>query len=99
GFLEGLLQAQGAAAARSRPFVQTMHEFVMSLPDDQFIQLLPMLRRAFSQLSNHDIYYLTDTIIRMLAVSPETPPALDESQPALSRDEVEQVAAQLAWLG
>ncbi len=99
GFLQGLLQAQGGAAARSRPFVQTMHEFVMSLPDEQFIQALPMLRRAFSQLSNHDIYYLTDNIIRVLEAAPEPTDAANESELALSREEVEHIAAQLAWLG
>jgi hypothetical protein len=43
-----------------------MHEFVMSLPDELFVQSLPMLRRAFSRLSQHDIHYLTDTLLRIL---------------------------------
>ncbi len=96
-FLEGLLHAQGGAAARARPFVQAMHEFVMSLPDEQFIQALPMLRRAFSKLSNHDIHYLTDNLLRLLGLEQGAqPPA--ETEVALTREEVEQIWAQLAWL-
>ncbi|MCX7992700.1 MAG: DUF5682 family protein, partial [Fimbriimonadales bacterium] len=98
GFLEGLLQAQGAAAARARPFVQAMHEFVMSLPDEAFIQALPMLRRAFSKLSNHDIHYLTDNLLRLLEPS-DAAPQETEPEATLSRAEVEQIWAQLAWLG
>jgi hypothetical protein len=96
-FLEGLLMSQGGAASRSRPFVQAMHEFVMSLPDEQFIQSLPMLRRAFSRLSQHDIHYLTDTLLRILEAdaSPAAPQAPDA---ALSREQVVAVWAQLAWL-
>jgi hypothetical protein len=96
-FLEGLLMSQGGAASRSRPFVQAMHEFVMSLPDEQFVQSLPMLRRAFSHLSQHDIHYLTDTLLRILeADAPRTEsPALEAS---LTREQVVAVWAQLAWL-
>jgi hypothetical protein len=96
-FLEGLLMSQGGAASRSRPFVQAMHEFVMSLPDEQFIQSLPMLRRAFSRLSQHDIHYLTDTLLRILEA--DAPPAAPQApDAALSREQVIAVWAQLAWL-
>ena len=96
-FLEGLLMSQGGAASRSRPFVQAMHEFVMSLPDEQFIQSLPMLRRAFSRLSQHDIHYLTDTLLRILEAD-ASPAALQAPDAALSREQVVAVWAQLAWL-
>jgi hypothetical protein len=96
-FLEGLLMSQGGAASRSRPFVQAMHEFIMSLPDEQFIQSLPMLRRAFSRLSQHDIHYLTDTLLRILEA--DAPPAAPQAPDAtLSREQVAAVWAQLAWL-
>lgn len=97
-FLEGLLHAQGGAAARARPFVQAMHEFVMNLPDEQFVQALPMMRRAFSKLSNHDIHYLTDNILRLLQPETETD-TQPEAAVLLSREEVEQVWKELAWLG
>jgi hypothetical protein len=96
-FLEGLLMSQGGAASRSRPFVQAMHEFVMSLPDELFVQSLPMLRRAFSRLSQHDIHYLTDTLLRILEA--DAPPAAPQAPDAtLSREQVAAVWAQLAWL-
>jgi len=96
-FLEGLLMSQGGAASRSRPFVQAMHEFVMSLPDELFVQSLPMLRRAFSRLSQHDIHYLTDTLLRILEA--DAPPAAPQApDAALSREQVVAVWAQLAWL-
>ncbi|GIV07090.1 MAG: hypothetical protein KatS3mg017_0292 [Fimbriimonadales bacterium] len=97
-FLEGLLQAQGGAATRSRPFVHTIHEFVMSLPNEQFIQALPMLRRAFTQLSNHDIHYLTDNILRLLEPEAEATEQT-EATIVLAKEEVEHIWAQLAWLG
>ncbi|MCL6535199.1 MAG: DUF5682 family protein [Armatimonadetes bacterium] len=96
-FLEGLLMSQGGAAPRSRPFVQAMHEFVMSLPDELFVQSLPMLRRAFSRLSQHDIHYLTDTLLRILegdAPRAESP----VSEVGLTREQVVAVWEQLAWL-
>jgi hypothetical protein len=96
-FLEGLLMSQGGAASRSRPFVQAMHEFIMSLSDEQFIQSLPMLRRAFSRLSQHDIHYLTDTLLRILegdAPRTESP----ASEASLTREQVVAVWEQLAWL-
>lgn len=96
-FLEGLLQAQGGAAARSRPFVHTLHEFVMSLPDEQFIQALPMLRRAFTKLSNHDIHYLTDNILRIMELG-DAAQSEGEAESLLSREEVEHIWAQLAWI-
>ncbi|BCW96290.1 MAG: DUF5682 family protein [Fimbriimonadales bacterium] len=96
-FLEGLLQSQGGAASRSRPFVQAMHAFVMRLPDEVFLQALPMLRRAFSNLSGHDIYYLTDTLLRLS--QDEASPAPDAPADAsLSAEQVAAVWAQLAWL-
>jgi hypothetical protein len=96
-FLEGLLMSQGGAASRSRPFVQAMHEFVMSLPDELFVQSLPMLRRAFSRLSQHDIHYLTDTLLRILeADAPRTESPASEA--SLTREQVVAVWAQLAWL-
>ncbi len=97
GFLEGLLHAQGSAAARSRPFVEAMHAFVMSLPDEQFLQVLPMLRRAFSRLSDHDIRYLTDNLTRVLAGAVAVSVAR-ASDAELSREEVAQIWASLAWL-
>jgi hypothetical protein len=97
-FLEGLLHAQGGAAARSRPFVHTLHEFVMSLPDEQFIQALPMLRRAFTKLSNHDIHYLTDNLLRIMEVG-DAEQAEVEAESLLPREEVEHIWAQLAWIG
>lgn len=97
-FLEGLLMSQGGAASRSRPFVEAMHEFVMQLPEDRFVQALPMLRRAFSHLSQHDIYYLTDTLLRVLQVGDATPMHNQLSTATLSRDQVEAIWAHLAWL-
>ncbi len=96
-FLEGLLHAQGGAAARSRPFVQTMHEFLMQLPDDRFLQALPMLRRAFSNLSNHDIHYLTDNLLRIIDEGVAAQ-ADAETELLLSREELEHIWAQLAWM-
>jgi len=96
-FLEGLIHAQGGAAARSRPFVQTMHEFVMQLPDALFIQALPILRRAFSKLSNHDIHYLTDNLLRIIDEE-VVAQAEVEAEPILSREELEHIWAQLAWI-
>jgi phosphate uptake regulator len=69
----------------------------MSLPDEQFIQSLPMLRRAFSRLSQHDIHYLTDTLLRILeadASRTESP----ASEASLTREQVVAVWEQLAWL-
>jgi hypothetical protein len=74
-----------------------MHEFVMSLPDELFVQSLPMLRRAFSRLSQHDIHYLTDTLLRILeADAPRTESPASEA--SLTREQVVAVWAQLAWL-
>jgi len=89
--------SQGGAASRSRPFVQAMHEFVMSLPDELFVQSLPMLRRAFSRLSQHDIHYLTDTLLRILeGDAPRTESPVSEA--GLTREQVVAVWEQLAWL-
>jgi hypothetical protein len=56
-----------------------------------------MLRRAFSRLSQHDIHYLTDTLLRILEA--DAPPAAPQAPDAtLSREQVAAVWAQLAWL-
>jgi hypothetical protein len=56
-----------------------------------------MLRRAFSHLSQHDIHYLTDTLLRILEA--DAPPAAPQAPDAtLSREQVAAVWAQLAWL-
>ncbi len=69
----------------------------MRLPDEVFLQALPMLRRAFSHLSGHNIYYLTDTLLRLL--QDEASPALDAPADAsLSAEQVAAVWAPLAWL-
>ena len=97
-FLEGLLLSQGGAASRSRPFVEAMHEFVMQLSEDRFIQALPMLRRAFSRLSQHDIHHLTDTLLRVLQAGNATPTPDQSLTATLSSEQVEALWAQLAWL-
>jgi hypothetical protein len=69
----------------------------MSLPDEQFIQALPMLRRAFTKLSNHDIHYLTDNILRIMELG-DAAQSEGEAESLLSREEVEHIWAQLAWI-
>lgn len=97
-FLEGLLLSQGGAASRSRPFVEAIHAFVMQLPEDRFIQALPMLRHAFSHLSQHDIRHLTDTLLRVLQAGDAMPESPQSPAAMLTREQVEALWAQLAWL-
>ncbi len=55
--IEGLLDAN-PGLTRSRPLVAQLHEFLMSIPRDQFVRILPALRRAFRSLSRSSRDYL-----------------------------------------
>ncbi len=98
-FTEGLLQANPGVVVRSRPLVRWLHQFVLSIPQDQFVQALPMLRRAFGGLAKSDLVYLMANL-RALIFGEAPPDTVPRGLPPLPirPDELEELLRSLDWL-
>jgi len=98
-FVEGLLHANPGVIVRSRPLVRWLHQFILSIPNDRFIQSLPMLRRAFSTLTGSDLAYLITNLREVIGgeMMPGTPSGTLQALP-IHPAEVEELLQSLDWL-
>jgi hypothetical protein len=79
-FLEGLLTLNRALLLRNQAVVAWLDDYLQRVPADRFIAVLPVLRRAFADLSPTETDYLLATLSRLLELEPEQARASARSQ-------------------
>ncbi|WP_322797848.1 DUF5682 family protein [Thermoflexus sp.] len=67
-FLEGFFSLNRHLLIRSASVVRWLNDFVRSIPDDQFLSALPVMRRAFSDFSRSEIQHLVDTLLSVMGI-------------------------------
>lgn len=70
-FLEGLLALNRAVLLRNRTVVAWLNDYLQAVPADRFVAVLPVLRRAFADLTPGEMDYLLATLARLLKLLPE----------------------------
>jgi hypothetical protein len=73
-FLEGVLETTRSASIRSRRLIGAVHDVLLRLPDEDFVAVLPDLRRAFSVFVPAEIERLGEQVARLLAGEPDLDP-------------------------
>jgi hypothetical protein len=62
-FLEGFLSASALAIVKSRAVVATLDQFLSSVPASRFVDVVPLLRRAFAPLGPTERRYLLENLV------------------------------------
>jgi len=62
-FLEGFLSASALAIVKSRAVVATLDQFLSSVPAERFVDVVPLLRRAFAPLGPTERRYLLENLV------------------------------------
>jgi hypothetical protein len=68
-FLEGFLSVNRLALVKNRPLVKWIDAFFAEIPPPAFIELLPVLRRAFADFSRSEITYLLENLSAILGIA------------------------------
>jgi hypothetical protein len=79
-FLEGLLTLNRALLLRNQAVVAWLDNYLQGVPADRFVAVLPVLRRAFADLSPAETDYLLATLSHLLELEPEQARASARSQ-------------------
>ncbi|CAN5917106.1 DUF5682 family protein [soil metagenome] len=67
-FLEGFLSVNSLVLVKNRAVVTALDQFLQSVPDDRFRDVLPMLRRAFAGLGATERRYLLENLLAARAI-------------------------------
>lgn len=67
GFLAGFLDVNALVLVRSRPVVEALDAFLLSIPADRFRDVLPVLRRALGGLGATERRYLVEQVVGLRA--------------------------------
>lgn len=70
GFVAGFLEVNALIIVRDAGIVEKLNEFILELSADEFVNALPMLRRAFVQLGATERRYLIENILKLTGASP-----------------------------
>lgn len=65
GFLAGFLEVNALIIVRDAGIVEKLNEFMSSLNPEDFMNALPMLRRAFTQLGATERRYLIENLLKL----------------------------------
>jgi hypothetical protein len=81
-FVEGLFSLNRAVLVRNRAIVDGLTGFLVGLPSERFVGILPVLRRSLAGLTPSELGYLVETIAAGLGLEAEEPgaPAIEASQ-------------------
>lgn len=94
-FLDGFLSLNKLVLVRSLPVVKILDSFVQAIRPEDFVTALPMLRRAFADLSHSELNYFlehlsgihqiveTKVVQQVIEASPEQLKDLDQAAQAL----------------
>ncbi len=67
-FLEGFLSVNRLALVKNRPLIKWINDFLAGIEPRAFIDLLPVLRRAFSDFTRSEITYLMENLSALIGV-------------------------------
>ncbi len=95
-WLAGLFQGGGSAIMLLEPLWRVLDRWLCDLPGERFMELLPILRRAFSEFKNSERQGMAKLIVRMN--QPRDPNALETSADSADAwwNELDQDRARLA---
>jgi hypothetical protein len=95
-FLEGLLALNRAVLLRNRTVVGWLDGYLQAVPNDRFVAVLPVLRRAFADLAPGEMDYLLATLAPLLGLEAEQ--ARTAAQPPVTADELAAIDEELGDL-
>jgi hypothetical protein len=67
-FIEGLFSLNRSVLVRNRAIIGSLNTFLSAMDSEQFIAILPILRRSLSGLGPHEMGYLVTTIGTILSL-------------------------------
>jgi Family of unknown function (DUF5682) len=93
-WLEGFLQGNALLIIHHEPFFEVLDAWIKLINEDDFEQIIPVLRRAFSMFSEPERHQ-----IMRIALAKETPPApVATPTRHWSTEDTEQMREENAWL-
>ena len=87
-FVEGLFGLNRSVLVRNRAVIGSLSEFLVGLEREQFVAVLPLLRRSLGGLGPSEMGYLLDTIAAALAIKAD-----GGKTAAPNADQMEELAA------
>jgi hypothetical protein len=68
GFLAGFLEVNALVLVKSRPVVEALDAFLLSIPPERFRDVLPVLRRALGSLGPTERRYLVEHVVALRGI-------------------------------
>lgn len=92
-FLEGLLALNRAVLLRNQAIVAWLNDYLQGVPAERFVAVLPVLRRAFADLTPAEMDYLLATLARLIELPAEQ--ARAATAPRVTSEEIAAIDAEL----
>ncbi len=92
-FLEGLLALNRAVLLRNQAIVAWLNDYLQGVPAERFVAVLPVLRRAFADLSPAETDYFLATLARLLELPVQQ--ARAATAPQVTAEEIAAIDAEL----